>query len=249
MAEAAPAGSVRYESAGGIGTITIDRPPVNAYDGELVDGLREAWRRAAADEAAAVIVLRAEGKHFCAGADLSAEDPEGGGGPTSPGEDWDFQRDLPKPTIAAVQGACVAGGQRFVWPCDLIVAAADASFGDPLVAYGVPGIPAHGHPWEYGPRLAKEVLFRAAPISARRALREGMVNRVVPRERLDAEVRELAAEIATMDFFALAMVKRAVNQTMDVIGQRYLVNRFQELMIAFDMERVHEAADRGAKRS
>ncbi len=64
-------------------------------------------------------------------------------------------------------------------------------------------------------------------------------------ERLDAEVRELAAEIATMDPFALAMVKRAVNQTMDVIGQRYLVNRFQELMIAFDMERVHEAANRG----
>jgi enoyl-CoA hydratase len=238
--------SVTYASAAGIGTITLDRPPVNAYDDRMEVELQDAWRTAADDEEAAVIILRAEGRHFCAGADLAAEHAEGAEHP-SPVDTWDFQRDLPKPTIAAVQGACVAGGQRFVWPCDLIVAADDASFRDPLVAFGIPGIPAQGHAWEYGPRLGKEALFTGASISAERARREGMVNRVVPRERLDDEVRELAAEIARMDPFALAMTKRAVNETMDIVGRRYLVNRFQELMMTFDMDRAHQRAGEGGK--
>jgi enoyl-CoA hydratase len=229
--------AVHYRRDGKVATITLDRPPVNAYDDAMLIELQAAWRTAADDEEARVIVLRAEGRHFCAGGDLTEAEEDADHAP--PADDWEIQRNLPKPTIAAVQGACVAGGQRFVWPCDLIVAADDAVFRDPLVAAGIPGIPAHGHTWEYGPRLAKEMLYKGTPIPAERARRSGMVNRVVPREHLDEEVMGLAREIAEMDPFALAQAKRAVNQTMDIIGQHYIVNRFQELMLGFDMARVH----------
>lgn len=231
--------SIRYERDGKVGVITLDRPPVNAYDDAMLVALHGAWQTAAEDELARVIVLRAEGKHFCAGGDIAEELDQADEKHPPPAEDWELQRNMPKPTIAAVQGACVAGGQRFVWPCDLIVAADDAVFRDPLVASGIPGIPAHGHTWEYGHRLAKELLFKGAAIPAESARRSGMVNRVVPRDRLDAEVMELAGEIVEMDPFALAQAKRAVNQTMDIIGQQYLVNRFAELMNGFDMSGVH----------
>jgi enoyl-CoA hydratase len=196
-------------------------------------------------------VLRAEGKHFCAGADLDEPGSERRIElRKQPDESWAFQRDIPKPTIAAVQGACVAGGQRFVWPCDLILASDDAFFRDPLLPFGVPGIPAHGHTWEYGPRLAREMLYTTRRVPALEAYRRGMVNRVVPRERLDEEAATLADEIAQMDPFGLALVKRSVNQTMDIIGKHYLVDRFQELMDGFDMDAIHAGhADATAPRA
>jgi enoyl-CoA hydratase len=229
---------VTYSLDGAIGVITLDRPPVNAYTGRTMAALDAAWSEAAADDAARVIVLRAEGQHFSAGGDLAVS---GENHQHMPPEDaWTVQREIPKPSIAAVQGACVAGGQRMIWVCDLIVASEDAFFSDPLLRYGLPGIPAQGHPWEYGPRAAKEMLYTASRIPAEQARRYGMVNRVVRRDRLDAEAFALAREIAEMDPFALASVKRAVNRTMDIIGQQYIANRFAELMDGFSMDTVHE---------
>ncbi|GAA3221850.1 enoyl-CoA hydratase [Actinocorallia longicatena] len=220
---------VLYDVADGIATISLNRPEVaNAQNPDLLHALDGLWQRAAADPGVKVIVLRGNGKHFSSGHDLRTGDPLAPRTFTvneiyaTEAEQylgyslrW---RNVPKPSIAAVQGACIAGGLLLAWPCDLIVAADDAKFSDPVVAMGIGGVEYHGHTWELGPRLAKEILFTGRSIKADEALRIGMVNRVVPVGDLDAEVRELALGIAAKDAFALRMAKRAVNQTLDVQG-------------------------------
>src|SRR6201999_3315642 len=104
-------------------------------------------------------------------------------------------RNIPKPSIAAVQGVCIAGGLLLAWPCDLIVAADNAKFSDPVVAMGIGGVEYHGHTWELGARLAKEILFTGRAISAEEAKSVGMVTRVVPLDALQTATRELALEI------------------------------------------------------
>ncbi len=129
-------------------------------------------------------------------------------------------RELPKPTIAMVHGACIAGGLMLAWVCDLIVASEDAFFSDPVVRMGIPGVEYFAHPWIVGPRFAKEMLFTGGRFGAQRAYEVGMVNRVVPRSTLDTTVFELADQIAKMPRFGLALTKRAVNQCEDQMGMR-----------------------------
>jgi enoyl-CoA hydratase len=129
-------------------------------------------------------------------------------------------RELPKPTVAMVQGACVAGGLMLAWACDLIIAADDAFFADPVVKMGIPGVEYFAHPYVMSPRLAKEFLFLGEKIGAERALAIGMVNRVVPRAALEAETFDVAARIGQMPRFALALAKKAVNQAEDRMGLR-----------------------------
>ncbi len=211
------AGGVRLDVVDdGIAVVTVDRPPGNPFDADVINGLHAAWRGAGADERVRIVVLRAEGADFCVGS--SNPDPALDDATTA---DWAFERDLPKPTIAAVQGACVGVGQRAVWPCDLVVAADDAYFADSAV--GRVGA-APGLTWEWGPRTAKLMLSSGARVPASVARRRGVVNRVVPAAELDTRVMALAREIAGRDPFALAQVKRAVNRTCDIKGQRYLVN-------------------------
>jgi enoyl-CoA hydratase len=220
--------NVLYDVSDKIATITLNRPEVaNAQNAELLDELDAAWTRAATDEDVVVIVLRGEGRHFSAGHDLTDRWPA----PKEITLEWIYQtesrryleyslrwRNTPKPSIAAVQGRCIAGGLLLCWPCDLIVAAEDALFSDPVVLMGIGGIEYHGHTWELGPRKAKEILFTGRPVTAAEAEQVGMVNQVVPRDRLDESVRELAARIAEMPPFGLRQAKRAVNQTLDVQG-------------------------------
>ncbi|MCS5679390.1 MAG: enoyl-CoA hydratase [Acidimicrobiales bacterium] len=235
---------IRYEVEGRVGVITLDRTEkANAVDQQSLDEMNEAFEAAAVDREVRVIVLRAEGKHFCAGHDISASnealaDGADGGRATRAAVDWQDRglqaiyewetvhylgysrrwRDIPKPTIAAVQGQCIAGGLMLCWPCDLIVAADNARFSDPVVRMGIGGVEYHGHTWELGPRKAKEMLFTAQQVTAEEALDLGMVNRVVPLDDLLEETMALAHEIAEMHPFGLAQAKRAVNQTMDIQG-------------------------------
>lgn len=220
--------NVRYEVADKIATITLNRPEVaNAQNAELLDELDAAWTMAATDDDVVVIVLRGEGKHFSAGHDLKDRWPA----PKEITLEWIYRaesrryleyslrwRNIPKPSIAAVQGRCIAGGLLLCWPCDLIVAADDALFSDPVVLMGIGGVEYHGHTWELGPRKAKEILFTGRPVTATEAEQVGMVNQVVPRADLDTTTRELAARIAEMPPFGLRQAKRAVNQTLDVQG-------------------------------
>lgn len=227
-----PTELVTYRLDGAVAVISLNRPDKrNAQNGPFLTALDAAWTTAARDPAVKVILLRAEGPHFSAGHDLS-EVPDGywtaGHGRVESGYRWESEhywgytrkwRDIPKPSIAAVQGRCIAGGLMLVFPCDLIVAADDAQFSDNTVDFGVGGVEYHGHTWEVGPRKAKEMLFTALPIDAGEALRRGFVNRVVPRAELDGNALELATLIATKNAFGLAQAKRAVNQTLDSMGQ------------------------------
>jgi enoyl-CoA hydratase len=129
-------------------------------------------------------------------------------------------REIPKPTIAMVQGACIAGGLMLAWVCDLIVASSDAFFADPVVAMGIPGVEYFAHPHVMSPRHAKELLFTGARFGAEDAHRMGMINRVVPRAELEASVIALAGEIAKMPRFGLALTKKAINQAEDRMGLR-----------------------------
>ncbi|WNM31870.1 enoyl-CoA hydratase [Streptomyces sp. Li-HN-5-11] len=219
---------ILYDAEDGVATITLNRPEAaNAQTMALLDDLDAAWSRAARDEDVRVIVLKANGRHFSAGHDLNDRWP-------GPGEitlEWIYDaetrryleyslkwRNIPKPTIAAVQGKCIAAGLMLCWPCDLIVAAENAEFSDPVVHMGIGGVEYHGHTWELGPRKAKEILFTGRPLTAREAEQVGMVNKVVPLEALDKAALELAARIAKMPPFGLRQAKRAVNQTLDVQG-------------------------------
>jgi len=237
---------IQYAVDGAVGVITLDRPDkANAVNGQALDEMDEAFTMAADDRQVRVIVLKSNGKHFCAGHDISGDD--GDDAPKEPGDDtppdgglidWPTRglqalyeweaihylgyarrwRDIPKPTIAAVQGQCIAGGLMLCWPCDLIIAADNAEFSDPVLKMGIGGVEYHGHTWELGPRKAKEMLFTGRRLSAREAEATGMVNRIVPLDDLVDETMTLAHEIAEMHPFALAQAKRAVNQTLDVQG-------------------------------
>ena len=192
---------VRYEVDDRVAVITLDRPEAaNAQTPGILKDLDDAWRRADEDPDVRVIVFQTTGKHFSAGHDMSGNDPSADGRNLRPQRtdgklladtyyDWETRgyleyakrwRDIPKPSIAAVQGKCIAAGLMLCWPCDLIVAADNAQFSDPVGLMGIMGIEYHAHTWELGPRKAKEMLFTAGSVTAEEALRTGMVNHVVP---------------------------------------------------------------------
>lgn len=236
---------VRYERpADAVARVVLDRAEMrNAQDGQMLYAIDEGYARAVRDDAVKVIVLAADGPDFSSGHDLhddfalAADAPReltgGFGLPGAEGwlstEDEVFRglclrwRDLPKPTIAQVQGRVIAGGLMLVWPCDLIVASEDASFSDPVVAFGVNGVEYFTHLWELGARRAKELLFTGEPITAADAHAIGMVNRVVARDELEAATLELAETIAARPAFGLRLAKRSVNAGLDLQGQRQAV--------------------------
>jgi enoyl-CoA hydratase len=227
---------VQYEVDDRIAVITLDRPQAaNAQSLAVLEALDAAWQRADRDDDVRVIVFRSTGKHFSAGHDMTegADDPDRVDEPPDRYYDEETRgylhyalswRDVPKPSIAAVQGKCIAAGLMLCWPCDLIVAADDASFSDPVVLMGIPGVEYGGHAWEVGPRKAKELLFTGASITAEEARTLGMVNRVVPRDRLVEETMAMARQIATMDPFAVRLAKRAVNQVQESQGFTAAIN-------------------------
>jgi enoyl-CoA hydratase/carnithine racemase len=229
--EAVKTGFIEYSVADRIASITLNRPEAaNAQTLELLDDLDEAWRMAAEDPEVRVIVLQANGKHFSAGHDIRSVGEDDGTPPSwTVAQIYEIEakrfleyslrwRNVPKPSIAAVQGVCIAGGLLLCWPCDLIIAAENAKFSDPVVSMGIGGVEYHGHTWEWGARKAKEMLFTGRAMTAAEAESLGMVTRVVPLDDLRAETHALAAEIATRHPFALRAAKRAVNQTLDVQG-------------------------------
>lgn len=176
--------------------------------------------------------MQAEGRHFCAGANLKDPEPEPEGALVlSPVEEITLIRRTMKPTIAAVQGGCVGGGQRMVFPCDLIFCTEDAFFMDPTAAMGIGGIQSHLHTWLYGPRLAKEMIYSGERVSAGRLYSMGQVNRLYPdEESLHREALAFARKVAEQDPVPLRQAKRASDITMDIMGQHYMLSRMDELL-------------------
>ncbi|MAG34249.1 MAG: enoyl-CoA hydratase [Deltaproteobacteria bacterium] len=240
---------ILYERDDKVAIITLDRTDArNAQHPPFLEQLDAAFCRGAADPEVRVIVLRANGPHFSAGHDIRYKkydiDYDDGAASLYAWERENYLgmtrrwRDLPKPTIAAVQGKCIAGGLMLCWPCDLILASDDAQFSDPVVRMGVGGVEYHGHTWELGARKAKEMLFTGGFMDATEAHRLGMVNRVVPLAELEKQTLELASEIAEMDPFGLRMSKQAVNRTLDAQGQ------WQAMEAVFDMHHLCHAHSR-----
>ena len=218
---------ILYETVGRVARVTLNRPEYRNPIGRItVEELDNAFARAVADEEVGVIVLRAEGPHFSAGHDLGtpAKIADDEARPYPPGVPGRFQRswelyiepglrwrNLPKPTIAAVQGKCIWGGWMVITTMDIIFAAEDAEFlGANFQYFSVP--------WDVGIRKAKEILFEPRFIDAREALDLGFVNRVLPFEQLDEEVMAYAQRVAENDPFRLRMTKVAINQAQDMQG-------------------------------
>lgn len=238
-------GVVTYEVRGTTAIIRLNRPEYrNAQNSKMTYALDAAFTRAVEDDAVKAIVLAGNGKHFSAGHDIGT--PERDADQSferkavvwwdhvgTEGVDSRFAREsevylgmcrrwreLPKPVIAMVHGACIAGGLMLAWSCDFIVASEDAFFSDPVVRMGIPGVEYFAHPWVTNPRAAKEMLFTGDRFTARRAYELGMVNHVVDRELLEEHTLNLAERIGAMPRLGLALAKKAVNQSEDLQGLR-----------------------------
>jgi enoyl-CoA hydratase len=228
--------TVLYEVDAAIATITMNRPEAaNAQNSALIDGLDEAFDRADADDEVRVVILAAAGKHFSAGHDLKELVTDG------QGDAWRQMRETPegkfhheevmyyerckkihdfrKPTIAAVQGSCVAGGLMLACMCDLIVAADDAKFSNPVLKMTGVGVELLVEPWELGIRKAKEFLWTAQILDATQAAQLGLVNRVVPRDELMEQTRAMADQIALVPPITAQLVKNSINHTADLMGK------------------------------
>ena len=223
--------------------LTLNRPEFrNAQNSVMTYSLDNAFVKAVEDPEVKVLVLRAAGKHFSAGHDIGTPERDFDtyypnraslwwDHTTRTGADQRLARDIevytgmcerwreiPKPVIAQVHGACIAGGLMLAWICDFIVASDDAFFSDPVVKMGIPGVEYFAHAHVLGPRRAKEILYTGRRFGAAEALDWGMLNHVVPRDELQAKVDSIADEIKAMPAFGLTLTKKAVNMAEDQMG-------------------------------
>jgi enoyl-CoA hydratase len=224
------------ERTGTVLKITTNRPEVlNAQSRLLLEELDHAFAAAVEDDKVRVIILAGAGKHFSAGHDLGSpqEMADQKKKTLEPGFKGEYRRiferffentmrwrDLPKPTIAQVQGYCIMGGMMIASACDLIIASDDALFADRAVKWGGAHVQYFSMPWDLGPRKAKEYLFTGDFITAAQAEKAGLVNRVVPRAELESETMALAQRIAERDPFALKFAKASVNEMQNAQGWR-----------------------------
>lgn len=217
-----------YEK-GTVARVKLNRPRyLNAQSQIMLEEMDDAFHAAEADRDVRVIILSGEGDHFSSGHDLGTPEesrdqllrdyPTGISGVYMRMEKIYLEfglrwRDIAKPTIAMVHGYCIWGGWQIASSMDLIVAAEDTMFLPGFVEY-------FSVPWDIGPRKTKEILFQSRFTSAQEALELGFVNRVVPKEKLEAETMALAERIAETDPFLTRMAKLSINQAQDAMGFR-----------------------------
>jgi len=235
---------VLYAQEGPVAWVTMNRPTFNnAQNSQMTYALDDAFKRAVDDDSVRVIILRGAGKHFSAGHDIGSPGRDvtrsferrlmWADHVNKPGAELLYTReqevylgmcrrwrDIPKPTIALVQGACIAGGLMLAWVCDFIIAADDAFFQDPVVRMGIPGIEYSAHAFELPPRVAKEFMLLGDRMPAARAYSFGMVNQVVPRAELEQAGRTMATKLAAHPRLGLWLGKQAINHVEELRGKR-----------------------------
>jgi enoyl-CoA hydratase len=232
---------------GRITRITLNRPEAhNAQNRGMLTELDAAFRAAEADDEVRVIILAAAGKSFSAGHDMGSsvvtdemlpgpnQHPsmhiDGG---TRDGiveqrllQEWHYYfqntfrwRELRKITIAQVQGNVLSAGLMLMWACDLIVAAEGTTFADVVgTRLGMCGVEYLAHPWEFGPRKAKELLLTGDSIDAEEGHRLGMVSKIFPADQLAEKTLAFAQRIATRPMISALLVKDSVNAAVDHMG-------------------------------
>ena len=214
---------ILFDVTDGLATVTLNRPEkLNAYITPMGDELVDAFRNARDDDEVRAVILTGAGRGFCAGVDLEhlkAHQAEGGGtGPRLGEEEFvkSFPLELlefPKPVIAAVNGAAIGVGITMTLPCDVRMAAAGAKLGLTFAKLGIlPGLGStHLLPRLVGRAKALELVLTARVILAEEAAEIGLVNKVVPGDRLLGEAREIAAMMAQCAPDVLAAAKRVVS--------------------------------------
>jgi enoyl-CoA hydratase len=229
--------TIRYETAGPVATITLDRPErLNTIVPPMPDEVQEAVGRAARDADVKVVVLRGAGRAFCGGYDFGGGFKHWGDALETDGR-WDPGKDFvmatapehsptqklasvwrcPKPVIAQVHGYALAGGLELAMACDLIVAAEDAQLGEPEIRFGSAPVTLL-MPFLVGQKKTRELLFTGDLVDGREAERIGLVNRAVPADRLAAEVDALADRLARVPPDVMAPTKLMLNRAMEASG-------------------------------
>src|SRR6476659_2242445 len=224
--------AVLYETRGPAAWITLNRPEkLNAIDRDVLEGLNSAFDRAIADDEVKVVVVTGAGERaFSAGDDLSDEAAHA----DIPAHEWrgvlatDIDAtmrlwSLPKPTIAAVRGYCLAGGCELAMACDIIVSGESGRFGEPEIRYGS-GPVTLLMPFILGQKKTNELQFTGDMIDAEAAERAGMINRVVPDADVESEVEELVRKIAPTPLPVLRLTKIALVRAFEAMGLREAVN-------------------------
>ncbi|MCG2634549.1 MAG: enoyl-CoA hydratase [Gammaproteobacteria bacterium] len=239
--------NILYRAEGPIGTITLNRPEShNAQNIRLINEIDDALKEACGDDNVRVIVLEGAGRSFSSGHDLSIASADKDSLDTY--EDAYYQRrktpetlfdheaeiyvnrclairNAPKPTIAKVQGHCIAAGWMVASMCDLIIAADNARFANPVARMACVGAEIPVEFWDLGVRKAKELLFTGNKIEADEAKTLGMVNQVVPLDELDEFTTAMANKIAQVPPVTLKLLKQSMNRSLDAMGQ---ANSFAE---------------------
>ena len=218
--------TIIYENLEAVARITLNRPErINALDRAMLGEIGAALDEAEADAAIRAVIVQGAGPAFSSGFDLKEQMERRPSGVSQ----WEpilaenFRTVMrfwhcPKPTIAAVRGACLAGACELALACDLTVAAADAFFGEPELKFGA-GIVVMLLPWIVGPKVAKEIILMGEDrLSAARAREIGMVNRVVPAAALEPTALRMARHIAAIDPNLVKRTKRAINRSLEAQG-------------------------------
>jgi len=242
--------NILYERRGPVAIVTLNRPQaLNALSVGLIRDVHAAFDRLEADPEVRVVVLRGAGRAFSAGYDLK----ETGAAPVRGVVEWRarLERDVrftlrvwdcPKPVIAAVHGYCLAGACDLAMMCDLTIAAAGTFFGEPEIRFGS-GVVTLIMPWVIGMKKTRELLYTGFDrLTAEEALALGLVNRVVPPERLEAEAVAVAEEIARNDPEAIRLTKIALNRTYERMGLR------DALAMNLELDTIMEAAETPMRR-
>ncbi len=231
--------NIIYEKRGAVAYVTLNRPDkLNALSQELQLEMREALEEAGwQDDDIRVIVLKAAGRAFSAGFDITAgrnanaverRDVFLKGKTFSASAWWDVFWNNPKPIIAQIHGFCIAGGLATATFCDLRICSEDAKFGAPEIRTGGPYIPAVW-PWVVGMSKARELLYTGNLIDAAEAQRLNLVNKVVPVEKLDEAVEKEAQTIAKLPAATVEYNKKLINMSYELMGVRQVVERSMEL--------------------
>src|SRR5262245_37622329 len=242
--------TILYERRGPVARITLNRPRVlNALSVELIREFGDAFDRLEADEAVRAVVLTGAGRAFSAGYDLKESGAQKARGVV----EWRqrLERDVrftlrvwdcPKPVIAAVHGYCLAGACDLAMMCDLTIAAEGTLFGEPEIRFGS-GVVTLVMPWVIGMKKTRELLYPGFDrVTAEEALALGLVNRVVPPDRLATEALALAEEIARNDPEAVKLTKIALNRTYERMGIR------DALAMNLELDTIMEAAETPMRR-
>ena len=208
------------EKKAGVAKITLNRPQaLNALNRQLISELLAALEEVQQDETVRVVVLKGAGRAFCSGVDLK-EYPVGGGRTQDAGFSglWEKIEELTKPVIAAVHGYAVTGGFLLTYCSDMVIAAEGTRFGDTHARWGL--IPTGGEsqrlPRKVGILKAKELMFTSEMIDAREAERLGLINKVVPADKLEEAVDELAEKLLKNSSKSISFIKTLINRGMEV---------------------------------